>query len=312
MRQAWPSKKKNNEMNTFADSYRVTRNASRMARMVVFVLLGLLSACHPEVGIDIPAYGPKLVVDGYIEQDKYAYVALTKSAGFFDDINEEDLKRASVITAKVIVSDGEQEEVLTLKKNKNGFPPLAYYGTEIRGEVGKAYYLTVVFENNNYTASTKILPPPKFDSLWYENYDGSPDKFLLKGRFRDDPHQENYYRIFTQRKNIDNKPIPTYLSATGDKYFNGKEFTIDILRGTENFTDIGNDTYFEKDDTVLVRFCSMDQFHFDFWRTLEQEIYSAANPFSSSGNSIKHNINGGAIGIWGGYGAGYDIVTISN
>ena len=277
-----------------------------------YIALTLLTpGCTDDVELRLPDYEPKLVIDGFIEQDRYAFVALTKSAEFFKDISKEDLQRASVISAKVTISDGERAEVLTLRRNSRGFPPLAYHGTEILGEVGKTYTLTIENENKVYTATTTIMPPPEFDSLWFEADDAEVERYILRGTFTDDPDQVNYYRTFTQRKNIDSHPVPVYLSALGDRFFNGKTLTIDLLRGANNFNQIESDIYFDKDDTVLVKFCSMDQAHFDFWRTLEREVYATGNPFSSSGNEIIFNTSEGAMGIWGGYGASYYVLVVN-
>lgn len=279
------------------------------AILTIWIMSLVWMACESDIEVHLPEYESKLVIDGYIEQGRFAKVALTESASYFEDIDEDDLKRASVVTAKVTVSDGENDDILTLKKNVNGFPPLIYEGTDVRGQVGKTYWLTIENKGKTYTAQTTILPPPHFDSLWTEPTE-ERDQYILRGRFTDDADEENYYRIFTQRKNKDKKYIPVYLSALGDKFFNGKTLNIDLLRGAENYADINNDIYFESGDTVLVRFCSIDKPHFDFWRTLEREVYATGNPFSSSGNEILHNTSEGSIGVWGGYGASYEIIVV--
>lgn len=278
--------------------------------ILVWMISFIWISCESEIDVQLPDYDPKLVIDGYIEQGKFARVALTESASYFEDIDEDKLKRASVVTAKVTVTDGENTDILTLRKNVNGFPPLIYEGTDVRGEVGKTYRLTIENKGQTYSAQTTILPPPTFDSLWTEHVEGEEGQYVLKGRFTDNEDEENYYRIFTRRKNKDNKYIPLYLLALGDKFFDGKTLNLDILRGAENYADIDNDLYFESGDTVLVRFCSMDKTHFDFWRTIEREVYATGNPFSSSGNKILYNTSEGSIGIWGGYGASYEIVVV--
>jgi hypothetical protein len=91
----------------------------------------------------------------------------------------------------------------------------------------------------------------------------------------------------------------------GDQFFNGKSFTFSLLRGAESLSSVKDDTYFSPGDTVDIRFCSIDRGHFDFWRTLERELYVVGNPFASSGNEVMGNISNGALGVWGGYGAVY-------
>ena len=269
-----------------------------------------LSACEQTVGdLDLPDYESKIVIDGWIEQGKYAEVTLTKSASYFSDIDSAALREALVSTAKVSISDGENSEVLTLFRNSDKFPPFYYRGTKMRGEVGKSYKLTVESRGETYEAVTSILPPPKLDSLWVEFEAENDTTANLWLSFKDEPVVENYYRIFTQRQGKDKKFEAVYLSAIGDKYFDGQLFSFNILRNTQGIPD-SNEAQFSVGDTVTVRFCSMDQTHFDFWRTLEREAISIGNPFSSSGNEILSNTGDNALGVWGGYGASYYRIVI--
>lgn len=264
------------------------------------------AACTPESDLDAVAYTPKLVIDGSIEDNGFPRVVLSYSASYFDNIDSTSIRKLLVTTAKVTVSDGEQEEILTLKRDNTAFPPYIYQGTSMKGAAGKTYKLTVELKGETYTATTTIPAPAKLDALWYELAPGEDSLGYIYGKLTDDPAAENYYRVFTLRKNIDTRFIPVYLSAIGDQYFNGQSFTFSILRGPENFTNITDDLYFTKGDTVRVKLCTMDKAHFDFWRTVERELYVVGNPFASSGNEIISNIKSDkALGVWGGYGVTY-------
>lgn len=269
-----------------------------------------LYACEQTVGdLNLPEYQSKIVIDGWIEQGQYAEVTLTRSASYFDNIDSAALREALVSTAKVSISDGENSEVLTLFRNSDKFPPFFYRGTKMRGEVGKSYKLTVESRSEVYEAVTSILPPPKLDSLWVEFNTENDSLANLWASFTDEPIEENYYRIFTQRKSKDQQFEPIYLSAIGDRFFDGEQFTFNLLRNTQGLPDNSN-AAFTLGDTVTVRFCSMDRSHFDFWRTLERESISVGNPFSSSGNAILSNTGDNALGVWGGYGASYYRIII--
>ena len=274
--------------------------------LLLFNVLAIIQSCEESIDdLALPAYQPKLVIDGWIEQGQFAEVTLTNSASYFSDIDSVALREVLVSTAKVSVSDGETTEVLTLFRNDDQFPPFFYRGTDLKGEVGKTYNLLVETQGERFEAITSIPPPPTFDSLWFE-FDNEKDSLgALWATFTDEPAVENYYRVFTRQENKDNEFIPMYLSAIGDKFFDGKSFSFNILKGTEGLSDISNDFYFTRGDTLRIRFCSIDQAHFDFWRTLEREVFSVGNPFSASGNEILSNTSEGALGIWGGYGASY-------
>lgn len=269
-------------------------------------LVMICAACTREPLLDTVAYEPKLVIDGWIEQGSFPRVILTSSKSYYSSIDSTTIRDLVETTAKVTVSDGHNSEILTLKRDETYFPPFIYEGTEIKGEVGKSYTLTVELRGEQYTATTTIPNPAVLEQLWYEEVSGKEGRGYIYGRFTDDPDTENHYRIFTQRRGVDKRFIPVYLSAVGDQFFNGKSFTFSILRGPESFTDIEDDLFFTEGDTVRIKFCTMDKAHFDFWRTLERELYVVGNPFSSSGNDVISNIQGDkALGVWGGYGVNY-------
>ncbi|MBT1686070.1 DUF4249 family protein [Dawidia soli] len=282
-----------------------------MKRCYVFLLfalpaLGLLHGCTPETDLDELDYTPKLVVDGAIENRQPPRVVLSHSASYFDNIDSASIRKLMETTAKVTVSDGEHQEVLTLQPNRGFFPPYVYEANTMRGEVGKTYTLTIDLKGKRYTATTTIPTPPSLDSLWFELTPGKDSLGYLYGRLSDPPDVANYYRVFTQRQTTDDRYIPMYQSAVGDQYFNGKQFTFTILRGPDDFTNIVDDLYFSRGDTVFIKACSIDRSHFDFWRTLERELYVVGNPFASSGNDILSNIKGdNVLGVWGGYGSTY-------
>jgi len=273
---------------------------------IALTALVILAACHPEPNLDVIPYEQKLVIDGAIEDQGYARIFLSYNASYFQQIDSADLIDLVVGTAKVTVSDGTQSEILTLRRDDTYFPPYIYESTELRGEVGKTYTLTVDLKGQRYTASTTIPPPVKFTNMWFEDLPNKDTLGYLFGSIADDPHNANYYRVFTERQHKDKKYIPIYLSAVSDQYFNGKNFTFSMLRGPESFTDVDDDLYFKKGDTVMVKLCTMDRAHYDFWQTLERELYVVGNPFASSGNEILSNIDGKkALGVWGGYGVTY-------
>jgi len=262
-------------------------------------------ACVPETDLDELSYTPKLVIDGSIENNGFAEVVLSFSASYFESIDSLSIRNLMATTAKVTVTDGDETEVLTLK-SKESFPPYVYVSTSIKGEVGKEYELKVELRGKIYTATTTIPEPKTFDDLWFELAPGKDSTGYLFGKISDDPLVNNYYRLFTQRKHVDDRYIPVYMSAVGDQYFNGKTLTFSILRGPESFTDPVDDLYFHTGDTVRIKFCTMDKTHFDFWRTLERELYVVGNPFASSGNDVISNIKGeNVLGVWGGYGVTY-------
>ena len=277
------------------------------------ILLGL-SACE-DYDIQLPDYERKLVVEGFIEQNQFPVVYLSYSSDYYDAIDSATFLDFVEGSARVKVSDGENEEILIRFSNDNSFPIFSYEGRNLRGEVGKTYYLEVISRGDTVTAQTTIPEPVDFDSLWFQLADGEDSLGNIWGKFSDDPFRDNYYRVFTQTLSVDKKYIPVYQSVVGDRSFNGETFSFALLKGTESITEpnLEEDIFYRRGDTVNIKLTTMDKIHFDFWRTLERELYLALSPFSSSGNEIitnMHSANGEALGVWGGYGASYHRVII--
>lgn len=268
--------------------------------LFLFTLLSCQSTLDMEEALD--GYESRLVIDGSIEEGGYAQVALTNSVAYLEDVNRDDLLTVSELGAKVILSNGVQSEVLVLRRNsRSNFPPFVYESDQIVGEVGKNYTLTIEFEGEEYVSTTTIPPSVSLDTVWYEIRE---DRYFIYGRLSDSTEDENYYRVFTS-VNGGRQYTPTYLSTLSDEHFDGKTFDFSIYRRFRGFDGTEGHGAFYPGENVTVKFSSLDREHYLFWTTVESEIYSFSNPFSSSGNDVEFNVDPKAIGVWGGYSSTY-------
>jgi hypothetical protein len=266
------------------------------------------------VEIELPEAEEKFVVEGWIEQNQFPIVILTKNAPYFDVFDTTTLMEMFIDEAIITVSDGSFTEHLDFTINiqnlVNGDWPLVYFiGDTLKGEVGKTYTLRVEVEGKILTAITTIPALVATDSLWFEVDEGQDSLGYLWGSYSDDPNMANYFRFFTKRLSRDNVYTPTLGSVVEDKYFSGDTLEFSLMRGIPSYTDetVYDDEelgYYKIGDTVVFRLCAIDQQHYFFWRTAEQEIMMGQNPFASPVR-IRSNIEGG-LGVWGGYGAHYD------
>lgn len=275
--------------------------------IVLIEILVLITACS---GVDEDDFsGRKVVIDGFIEQGQYPTVYLTYSSGFYEPVDSASLQELVLATARVEVSDGENTEVLTLFRNNEIYPPFFYRATDLKGEAGKTYHLEVRSEAGIYTATTSIPPPVALDSLWIEEDQEIDSLGQLWIEFTDNGLQEDYYRNFISVNGAQYQPA--FKSTLLDRLFNGERYSHPILRPPGSPFDLGNEVLFQRGDTIRVKFCRIDEAHYRFWNTLEQELYLVGNPFGSAGNEVETNIRGNkpALGIWGGYGVSYGKVV---
>ena len=271
----------------------------------LLVLSIIIGGCEREVDIDIPEHFSEIVVEGWIDQGKGAKVLLSLSAPFFAKIDSSNLRDYSVTRAKVTLQSDSESEVLTLKPNEVFFPPYYYFGSDLLGEIKGNYKLIIELDSEIYIAETTIPELVPIDSSWFTIKPDNDTLGLIGIQFTDDASRKDYYRVLTKRIGKDNRFIPTFTSVFSDELFNGQTININLARGNSSLLDVHNNRYYEKGDTIIIRFCSINKTHFDFWNTLQSQIISSANPFAASNTQVISNIDGGR-GIWGGNAAWYD------
>lgn len=267
----------------------------------------LLVNCEKEVEVEIPYHVRKMVVEGWIEQGKGAQVILSLSAPFFASIDSNNLLEYSVTRAKVELLVDSSKEILTLKPNEFYFPPYYYFSSDILGKTGKEYNLEINYNDYTFTATTTIPSLTKPDSVWFVKHDKTDTLGVIHLKLSDNPDEVNYYRTLTKRLGKDKRFIPTFTSVFSDFSFNGEQLELSLYKGSANLRDFDQSRYFKVSDTIVLKFCSIDKAHYEFWNTVQNQAVTSANPFAISHKEIKSNIQNG-FGIWGGYAASYDTI----
>jgi len=264
--------------------------------------LGTFSCIKTDFNID--DYESQIVVDGWIENDKYAKVLLTRSAAYFSDIDSISIRGYVLTRAKVELTDGKKSETLTLKPNDSYFPPYIYEGSEIKGEIGKTYYIKVTYGGREVSAQTTIPTPVILDEAHFQLNDDSDQLGYLSVNFSDDANTKNYYRTLAKIKSKDSKYLASYIANFTDDYFNGQQVNISIYKGNKTSINNTNNKYFILGDTISLMFTTIDHAAYDFWTTFSREALNTGNPFASTNLRVKTNIKNG-LGIWCGYGSSY-------
>lgn len=310
-----------------------------MKKIIYYLYLSILSAvlssCEKEIDINLPEDEIKIVVEGKIEQNQPPLVILTKTSPFFAPTDLNTLQSLFVKNAIVTVSNGtttvQLQEICTSNLPDSLLPQIAQligvslanlqsfgfclYTTldpSIFGEIGKTYTLNIQTENKIITSTTKIpqlILPNKF---WYKDAPGFTNFGYVWFELTDPPQIGNAYRVFTQRKGKDNRFIPVFGSVFDDQFINNLTFEGFLQRGQEPNSTAADDLaetseYYAQGDTIIIKFTTIDQRHFNFWNTFEIAAFNNGNPFASPA-TILTNIEGG-LGVWGGYGVSYDTLV---
>lgn len=254
------------------------------------------------------------VVDAEIENGKPPVVFLTKSTSFFAQIDPSILANLFIRGAEIDVSNGS----LTHRLKEYALPLApgltAYYysidssslSTAFVGEFDKSYSLRILTGGKEYTAITTIpalnLAP---DSVYFRPAPQNPDTNtrVMLVRATDPPGIGNYARYFT--KTNSGNFLPGENSVFTDEVIDGTSFEVQLPPGIDRNNPVPRDrNFFNRGDTVTLKFCDIDLATYRFWNTWEFAYQSIGNPFAQP-NKVIGNVSNGALGAFCGYSAWY-------
>lgn len=273
-----------------------------MKTIYLLLLLFISISCVPELNIQEEPFSPKIIVEGSIENGKYPVVYLRETIPFFTQITEETFKEKIIRDAKVCISDGEREEILTAHYQKE-YPYHSYKGHEIKGECGKTYYLTIIYRHDTLTAQTTIPPTVPILSSEMEARNDTINQLFIHFKHTPSPRIANY-RIFTFDPSLNQEYIPS-LSILNLSNLPEGEVKIPVLKGIDKMGKDSIDIFFHKDQQVFIKFCTIDSISNLFWESFNNENLADINLLTGSATELRSNVSPPAIGIWCGYGSCY-------
>ena len=304
-----------------------------MKKSSLFLFLAIIlffTSCEEQIFPIDDGSPPLLVVEGVIEGGEVPsppLVLLTRSLRFSSDGEGLSINDLFVHDAVVTVSDGDRsvtlEEVcwddlnddqqkLVIENFGSGYDSIGInlciyvdINELMLGEIGKTYTLKVLADDQELSAVTTIPPHVSIDSFYFQNRtgDNSPEYFELIAKISDEENRPDFYRYFTST-NLSFFDAPL-ASVSDDLLFDGQEFQFPLTEG-ETWADPPaapqDYGFFYVGDTITLKWCNLDEVHFDFWSTLEFNFFNQG-PFGSY-TRIDSNVSGG-LGVWGGYSVSY-------
>jgi len=186
--------------------------------LLLLVLCASLVSCEEVVGVQTGTMEPKLVVDASINwikgtTGKYQIISLSTTTDYYN----EQVPPASGASVQVSASNGQifvfkEDEAISGNYLSEDFVPLLY----------ETYTLTVVYNNETFTASETLYPSPELLYTTQENGGLFGDGKIIKAFFMDPKNEENYYMHQFSR---DGKQ--SQVAVFDDSYVNGNEtFTV--------------------------------------------------------------------------------------
>ena len=278
-----------------------------MRPLIIYVMsvLILIVGCSD---VELPSSQPEIVVEGWIEEGGFPVVIVTTSVPVNTEYQDWDILEEHLIRwAKVSVSDGEREVVLTGKVDKDYFPPYVYTTARMRGESGKKYSLKVEYSGRVETAET--TSPAKVPLKYVKVVKKEDGYGIVAGM--DNRQTKDYYRFFSRVQDVDSTYMPSFLGLIDDSVLSDgiNEISVNSSFNADWVTMDRPATHFLEDDVVYLRLSTMDEAAFNYWVDYDDIISLSNNPFFPVSKKIRSNISSG-MGYWAGYGSSYYKVSI--
>lgn len=274
------------------------------------MLLALLfTQCEGDVMIEAES---QIVVEGIIDDGGYPVVIVTLTLPISTEEHSlDELKDHIVRWVKVSISDGSNTVVMTGRYHEGYFPPYIYTTTEMRGEAGKNYTLTVDYRNHHATATTyipakavpdSIVMRPITDATTMVGTEYLPLYYQAYAYFHDDPLAKDYYACFTRTGSTQRQYLLSQFSAIDDATLL-EESAIPIYRGHSSITG-KYQRYFRYNEEMAVKFARVDSVSYSILRNYQDNLFLASRLFMQSTQNLPSNIQGG-LGYWIGCGASF-------
>ena len=279
--------------------------------MYRFILALLLTCfCLGCEETEVKQVPPQLVVEGWIDSGGFPIVKLTTTVPVSKQAQSTDsLDRFLLRWAKVTVSDGTREVVLTGMPNRDYFPPYIYTTSEMRGEVGKTYTLKVDYQDFHAHAVTTIPKPVALSRISAEKIPLYPEWFKLRIDFKDDPATTDYYKVFIRLYGENQDFHSTNFGTYNDRLL-PTQASLLVENARQNVVN-PTATFFKRYEAVNIKFCHIDSVSYAFWKSFDDYQSEGRNPLFNSMQNIRSNIQGG-LGYWCGYGVSYYLYQILN
>lgn len=290
----------------------VSHKIQLIQETIIYVSCAFLMLCTISCKDDTIAESrQEIVVEGWIDDGGFPVVLLTKNVPISSEYQSIDsLSNYLIKWAKVTVSDGENQVTLTGKFDKHYTPGYIYTTSRLRGKAGKRYTLSVDDGDFHASAETTIPQPISVDSFQVRKCADSDTLYQINAFFTDPPSEHNYYKVLTCRMNKDKEFYSAFLGTVDDNNTDTLK-SIAVHRSNGILKEKEYTPYFSVNDTVIVKFATIDSVSYLFWRDFDKVLSLSRTSFFHIYNNIHTNITGG-LGYWCGYGAKYDVIDIKN
>ncbi len=239
---------------------------------LIFGLLFSLSltSCETVVDIDLPTAEPRLVVEANLDftiqpQASEQMIRLSLTTDYYS----KEIPKAHQALVTVESSTG---EVYTFtEKGQTG----EYYCGNFTANLKDTYKLHIVYENEIYEATEKLMEVPKIIEIEQKiTKIFSDDIYQIITYFQDNPDEDNYYLVRYELEGEKN-----VYSVFKDEFSQGNKME------TSYFND-----ELEIGDTLHIRLYGISKSYYNYMNTLLGIIEGGGGPFEVPTGQVRGNI----------------------
>ena len=265
----------------------------------IVVLALVLAGCRSE-----QPQPSSLVLEGWIDANGFPVVLIHKSLVFAaapDSVRQlEDIIADQLIPfGKVVVSDGEQEVILTGSLDTAYMPPYKYTSVNMVGQPGRSYTVTVHYKEFNATSTTTIPPVATLDSLGVKA--DSTGQVSVRG-YMSGIEGDSYYALFLReygQKQFKLCPLGVFDSSVAVE----GQIVMPVTNPLAKSDKMYNEHLFHQDSTTYqLKVARIDYASYCFWQAYNEHILTAGVLFMPVYKNLPTNIEGG-IGNFSGLGS---------
>lgn len=277
-----------------------------MARSKFSILSLLLLAVLPVFLLSCQEEEPEqhMVLEGWIEEGK-APIVMLHYAYNMDDKNVdknatmEDVFRSQLVTlAKVSISDGENEVILTSSVNSKYMLPYIYTTAHMTGEAGKTYTITASRSGNTVTAKT-TLPQvaARMDSLTIKTEHDSLVSVMAHVRLPEGENRQNI--VFFVRKKEERQ---FFACPFGVVALEKESMPVPVYSPQRAMV---NASHFYNTDTTTyyLHVAAVDDMSYKIWEGYSAQSINQGMYFMTIYQNMPSNVSSGR-GYWCGYNSG--------
>jgi len=264
---------------------------------IVFSLLTLLNC---SINKNDTQTSDQLTVEGKIEENKFAEIFLTNSLAVKGKIDSLTVAKSIESKAKVVLSDGETSEILTLKRDNSRFPFLFYRSNSIKGEKDKKYNLTVSIRGKEFKSETSIPNAPIINNITFleSRRDGIiiPESREVRLEVVNDLSKVCYFKIFIKNESEDKFEFASPFIVNTE---NITTETFPLIIVYPSFANGFKENLLFVEQTFELELVAITKDQFDFWKSIKGDQFEVIENSSFSVEAIT-NISNGAFGYWSG------------